>query len=1328
MDYILDGLGSRNFEHMVQALAAVHVGAGLSTFGDGPDGGREATWTGPCQSFGSSSNWDGYGVVQAKFCLHPGTPKANFSWLGAEVKKELADWSNETKSREPKPQFILFATNVRLSAAAGGGKDKILSLIKSEIETLSLPVQDWCVWDYDEIRARLDASQSVRVRYAAFITPGDILNQLMEDLKWQDDLFSAAIHTHAARSFKDDNYLNLTQAGTVTDQNVSVSDVIIDLPAIVSGRTSAFDPRHALIQPSGTGLVGQLVGIFNEMHSAEDIHGTRRAVVIGGPGQGKSTATQWLAQMYRAKFIESTPASRADNIAEAVEKLNNRCREIAIPAIKARRWPFRVILTDFADYLAENENRSLIDFIAERVSYRGGHTVPSANVIKWLRSYPWIILIDGLDEVPNSSNRRVVMTAISDFFLMATTVNADVAVIATTRPQGYSDEFPPDKFIEFILAPLDASAALRYGEGLIGLRHGIGTPHFDRILKRLERAIDEPSTARLLETPLQVTILTVLLEKLGHAPRERWRLFSQYYKVITQREQEKGGELAELLQKFESDVDYLHRHVGQLLQRRGSSAGGTSATISDDEFSELISERLRSQGHDQEEIEKLQRDFSRLVTERLVFLARVTSDKIGFELRSLQEFMAADYVLNLKEDVIVPTLGRLAPSSYWRNVSLFVAGGIFADRETLRAELVLLCSDLNTQQGISNLARPGSVLAIDILYDGSCDSQPRYARGLAKSALDLVKGPQSYRLAKIVSTGEISALKMVREVARDSTECDLSTRRNRIGLMVSLGLAHTAEDDWDYLVDFVKSASVSLVSIVAEIAIDLMNDKLGSLLSDKILQCDPVTLIRALQRRNEFDIDLDEISGECDWLFTLSYLQNFDKSAECPIYVGRGKGEVPHFERNWFNQTFMPVSQSHDRLAWVLESEGGHVNWKIFRCIAQFYSAPSSQALGEVLLSFSSIAPARFPRIRGLPWVIKSCLDNANFLAEYRGDDSLAGRQLMRLAELSFDGKFGGIEEWETAERRWMAGIDVSKELPVNRKDPDSEYDWDLPFQSDVAESGYLLLGGGFQARHGSASDSSDSISQATEIVRQMISNIDAAGTGSASVELRQIVSFFSSVLLWSYSDIGKLDEHVRVEFEHLELELSTVDWISNGGPLWPMWMPWKGSLPNSNSLTLMAAYGNSRKIVDRNANILLVEMGAVTTDLENQWKYLRARILMNLPLPVEDQQVDLTVVPKGVRASMSSALAILNANQSEINLGEVDVDIQLLCSNEGDSIDADWLMRYVRNVEPEVGMAIALRSAGALLEDDPYRAAEFIEIASNIQADFSVELDWPEK
>ena len=56
-----------------------------------------------------------------------------------------------------------------------------------------------------------------------------------------------------------------------------------------------------------------------------------------------------------------------------------------------------------------------------------------------------------------------------------------------------------------------------------------------------------------------------------------------------------------------------------------------------------------------------------VATERLVFLTAVREGVVGFEVRSLQEFMAGEFLIDLPESEIPDLLRRVALSAYWRN-------------------------------------------------------------------------------------------------------------------------------------------------------------------------------------------------------------------------------------------------------------------------------------------------------------------------------------------------------------------------------------------------------------------------------------------------------------------------------------------------------------------------------------------------------------------------------------------------------------------------------------------------------------------------------------
>src|SRR5262249_38534498 len=154
-------------------------------------------------------------------------------------------------------------------------------------------------------------------------------------------------------------------------------------------------------------------------------------------------------------------------------------------------------------------------------------------------AYPSVLVLDGLDEVPPSTNREQVLECIRDFRIDVATEQIDVLIVATTRPQGYNDDFSSREYRHLYLTPLPADVALEYARRLETIRFGQDQSRFDKILSRVERATNTPATARLMRSPLQVTIMTLLVDRTGQPPQERWKLFHDYYNLIYQREVER---------------------------------------------------------------------------------------------------------------------------------------------------------------------------------------------------------------------------------------------------------------------------------------------------------------------------------------------------------------------------------------------------------------------------------------------------------------------------------------------------------------------------------------------------------------------------------------------------------------------------------------------------------------------------------------------------------------------------------------------------------------------------------------------------------------------
>ncbi|WP_329350519.1 hypothetical protein OG226_29285 [Streptomyces sp. NBC_01261] len=443
---------------------------------------------------------------------------------------------------------------------------------------------------------------------------------------------------------------------------------------------------------------------------------------------------------------------RSTEVAQAVKLITEQAaRESLMP--NSHRWPVKVPLTQLADDLAHGHAKSLLQFIAARASDSSDVNITPQDLREWLATFPWLLLLDGLDEVPASSNRDQVLSAINEFLMDVDEISADVMLIATTRPQGYTEEFSPSNFMHLELKPLGKERALHYAGKLATARHGADSERSTRLMHRLNQAAEEVSTARLMSSPLQVTIMAVLLDRMGKAPKDRYTLFKDYYRVIYERELEKEGAATNLLRDHRADIDTIHADVGLLLQTRSERSGDTESRISIEEFSTIIRQRLESEGHAGGSLNSLTKSISLAATDRLVFLVPSRAGEVGFEIRSLQEFWAADALMSASDEEVRDRLSLISSSSHWRNVFLFAVGKIYAERRHLRDSVTAVVAELNIHtkdpQAPTRRLALGSRLALDILADGMVKA-PKHEAVLVDQAVKLFGLPSINDIERLV--------------------------------------------------------------------------------------------------------------------------------------------------------------------------------------------------------------------------------------------------------------------------------------------------------------------------------------------------------------------------------------------------------------------------------------------------------------------------------------------------------------------------------------------------------------------------------------------------
>lgn len=504
--------------------------------------------------------------------------------------------------------------------------------------------------------------------------------------------------------------------------------------------------------------------------------GTSGIVLIGGPGQGKSTITQSLCALHHTAWLSPHTDHLNDPASEAVDSI--RAAQQRMPTTEMRqgsestgrhgdfqssapplpvpatlRFPLRIVLPEAAAWLHARKGASremlpsLLFFAAERAAKV---PVSVATLGAILGEVDWLLILDGLDEVPASEARSAVISAARALIDWLRERRPSGLIVATTRPQGYGGEL--DRWAElqtWYLLPLGVDDARKYAGHLVRARYD--GKRGERILTRLSEAAASAATARLLRTPLQTTILVALIARIGRAPGERWSLFSEYYRIIYEREMERDLPAAELLRRYRPFIDRIHAHVGLLLQVESELADGTDATMTPARLRDVMHAVFAEQGMDAARRQPIIDELLTAITERLVLLVERRVGHVGFEIRPLQEMMAA-WALGQKESLIGERLLTIAKSDAHREVVLFLASKAFAELSDVREVLVdrvLPALNEDPEEPLAAHALRGSVLAIYMLQDGAALSQPKYVERLVGFALLILELPPTEEIARL---------------------------------------------------------------------------------------------------------------------------------------------------------------------------------------------------------------------------------------------------------------------------------------------------------------------------------------------------------------------------------------------------------------------------------------------------------------------------------------------------------------------------------------------------------------------------------------------------
>lgn len=817
-----------------------------------------------------------------------------------------------------------------------------------------------------------------------------------------------------------DQYAQLDNAGRAHEERIQLSQVFIDLTV----STTAPGER---IERSGKEEGSKFVRTVLETKRRTQVD-VRRAwdgedrcqgyVLFGGPGQGKSTLGQFICQAHRAALLAPHTEFFAEGIRHAIKSFSGEKLAARLgSAIKMSECiPLRIELTRLAQWLAERKNaigsdkrageQTLLDYIVlEKIRLSGELAVSSSKLSALIVSCPWVIVLDGLDEVFHEEERKNILKVVRDFLKFVMSQQQGGLVVGTTRPQGYTNEFDDLglSLKPLHILPLNDREVLQYSESLVKAR----IPDENRrevVSERITKALRNETTERLMRSPLHITILQSLIAGGGDFPIHRWELFEEYYRAIFRRERDRVGAASEILQHYSAFIDALHRTAGLYLQVKAQRAGQSQALLPRALLERFVMEMLAERGYSQEEQKEGTKKIVAAAGKRLVLLVERQTDQFGFEVTPFREFMAAWAIDSRYKEMaqLHERIKLVAKSPHFWGVLLFVASRASRTDSTLYEfftdKLVPWMND-DAEDELSRTVKAGSMLALEILEDGSAATFPTYETRLMHQACKLL----DFALPNVhVRLGRVAA-RDAKQTLRAEIEARGLETAGYLGAWASLLVMVDKGEPWaPKYADATWKSAVGFRKSIVEAAAGARRDN-GAWISKRIrtsLEEIPPWVVQAVAEK-----DTNQ-RGHHTERRILRIVQAFAEE-------GAISGEVQrNGERLLLRYLFKSVrpdlySTSAKLIADIARPPP---MWRPIAAAARFLKQPSADMLAKTLRWIADAFNLRAVRwaAKLAPWPLGACLSVCT-----------SPEHLHALANDAQNKAFGDFDGWVVAEARW---------------------------------------------------------------------------------------------------------------------------------------------------------------------------------------------------------------------------------------------------------------------------------------------------------------------
>jgi energy-coupling factor transporter ATP-binding protein EcfA2 len=794
-----------------------------------------------------------------------------------------------------------------------------------------------------------------------------------------------------------------------------------------------------------------------------------RAVIIGGPGSGKTTATTMISQLLRLEQVrarlDEVPAPLQARVREVARGLDELRRRIGIVACRDL-LPLRVNLPELSRWMAARDNEDpgqlLWRFLASRSTEHAtmcdlALELPATDLEAIAGSHDSVLWIfDGLDEVPRSAGRDRVIAVIH----AAAPHGAARGVVVTTRPQGYEGEF--GDLDSLVLTEMPPTLALDYGRRLLRAWRGIEDPQLNDRLMSLEGEFAKADVQALVRSPLHATMATLLVAEQGTLPNARHLLFEHYFDTIFKRELGKKGEHGVQLEDKQL-LRTLHARAGLVLHTRSQDRAGARPTLPPRELRAILEAIFGEEGRSAEDAQAIAERMLRFAADRLVLLLRVAEGGYAFGIRSLQEFFAGVALLDGETSEVKHRLEAIALNPHWSNVLGLIVSGLAVPGAGPTAKAAALeytrglCRALNdgTVGGRPAAACvAGSRLAMAMLRETERYGGPWLHDPLWEIALEAARSPVQVGSADSESSWPGQSLS-----AQWDDDLEVHVRLGALAVrwqganrdkwlqrvlesakeLLEAGKEHPLAG-WRLLLKALQQQEPQAVRVANEHA-----------------PATPERARRLLEAAFESELHTDAprwvlafADDHPSW-FPPGWLMSRrpgrgpwpDSGVFSPWRLGWGKDDpwLAFPLGNNFNCQLMPLDTATaiwSRLTSPIVAESAE--WRAWHKLAAFHAEPSKDHLADVLEAFAEPDAWDDSRqlLHSMAWPVLNCLQ---FVAD--------AAELRSLAALVRAGQLGELEDWRAAEARWRVTPSPSDDEIVS---------WlsarELPWTSTIATHG----------------------------------------------------------------------------------------------------------------------------------------------------------------------------------------------------------------------------------------------------------------------------------